>query len=419
MGYDLEIKWSDSKVLKLNLTGKKLEAHGQHGQATLLADDAGEKWLLKPFTKVLDVQSAEIPVLDVDIEGDPEEMKHRLHLWRVLNEYVASRLAEILGLNVPKCILVTYGKVSNFKLEPSTELAIPEDHIILDEDEAYDTAEEVYEISKRENYTVKTSRSFNKLLAEMSGSDNPSLVIGALIKFIPDSVNLQTYLDTQEDFDKAISEISSISSGFKLLPFDVWLNDPDRNQGNYLIKMDGDKTVDVYGLDYEMWSFGDDLWMDRDVIALGRSYLTAVIHRKTTIFDPRINETLFRIASLTKSQLTKLTRAPTLLCKFMEYHVKNTGLDPDERIKLLNVEQNLLDFLIETKPSLDKITLRIIRQIGLPENLKELEKAILAAADDDEESDDDSKSEEQDEPVDEDKEEEIFVPEDGDLDEDD
>jgi len=232
-------------------------------------------------------------------------------------------------------------------------------------------------------------------------------------------VNLQTYLDTQEDFDKAISEISSISSGFKLLPFDVWLNDPDRNQGNYLIKMDGDKTVDVYGLDYEMWSFGDDLWMDRDVVALGRSYLTAVIHRKTTIFDPRINETLFRIASLTKSQLTKLTRAPTLLCKFMEYHVKNTGLDPDERIKLLNVEQNLLDFLIETKPSLDKITLRIIRQIGLPKDLKELEKAILAAADDDEESDDDSKSEEQDEPVDEDKEEEIFVPEDEDLDEDD
>ncbi len=41
---DLELKW-DSKELKLNLTGKKLEAHGQHGQATILEEENGEKWL--------------------------------------------------------------------------------------------------------------------------------------------------------------------------------------------------------------------------------------------------------------------------------------------------------------------------------------------------------------------------------------
>jgi hypothetical protein len=36
------------------------------------------------------------------------------------------------------------------------------------------------------------------------------------------------------------------------------------------------------------------------------------------------------------------------------------------------------DFLFETRPRLEKLTMRIIRQIGLPQHLASLEKEIVA-----------------------------------------
>ncbi|MFW9993628.1 MAG: hypothetical protein ACFFD4_16400 [Candidatus Odinarchaeota archaeon] len=384
MNYDLIINWPELKrSLKLKITDRKMDVHGQHGRATILKDDDGESWLIKIFSKVIDTESRELFLLDVDIERNPDEIRDRLHLWRVLNEHTASRLAAKLGLTVPETVLITSSRISHFTLEPETELVLPDDVIILDkEDGGPDTAEEFYKLSSRENHTIETSEAFEDFLGRFSDNGDPSHVLGILVKYVPDTMNLDAFLDSR-DFNEARKSIGNLDSGYELLPFDVWLNDPDRNQGNYLIKMDSNNNpVEVYGLDYEMWSFADDIWMDEDEITKGRSYLTAVIHDNCTIFDPRLMETIFRISSISNEELASLTLAPRILCQFIEYHVRNSLLEADERIKLLNIEQNLWDFLYETKPKLDKLTRRIIRQIGLPDGLKELEKVIISGEDD-------------------------------------
>ena len=91
-------------------------------------------------------------------------MKDRLHLWRVLNEYVASTLAKKLELTVPEAILITSGQVSQLKLEPDQELPLPEDEIILDDEHTPETAEEYYQLSSREHYIIETSEQFEEIL---------------------------------------------------------------------------------------------------------------------------------------------------------------------------------------------------------------------------------------------------------------
>jgi hypothetical protein len=174
-----------------------------------------------------------------------------------------------------------------------------------------------------------------------------------------------------KDLDSAFEVIQDIDDGYHLLPFDIWLNDPDRNAGNYLLQFDENEVASrIWGIDYEMWSFGSDIWMEEDEITQGRSYLTAIIHPKSHIFDSRVNETFYRIRMLEDEEIVMMTKAPRLLCKFIEYHINKGNLNVDERIVLKQVEENLQDFLLESRPRSDKLSNLLVRQIGLPPDFK-------------------------------------------------
>jgi hypothetical protein len=309
-------------------------------------------------------------------------MKDRLQLWRVINEYTASNVGQDLELTVPEALLITSSKISNFSLEYSDILPLPSDEIVLDDDlGAPETAEEFYLLSMRENYRIDTSDGFESLLATFSESNDPTTVIGVLSRLIPNAKSIEQYLDEEPSFEKAIEKISSIDNAYKLIPFDTWLNDPDRNQGNYLIQFsdDGETPIDLWGIDYEMWSFSDDLLLigDEEDITHGRSYLTAIIHKSTNFFDKRILETFFKISCMRDEDIEVLSYAPVLICKFFEYQIKNGGIETDERFKLLQIEQNLRDFLFDSIPKIDKLSIRLINQIGLPVENRELEHDIL------------------------------------------
>ncbi|OLS20016.1 MAG: hypothetical protein HeimC3_42270 [Candidatus Heimdallarchaeota archaeon LC_3] len=376
MSFDIKIIWPDeNKTLELSLTGKKMDVHGQHGKSHILEAKNKEKWILKIFPRIID--NNEIDIMDLDIEGDTEQESRKLHFWRVLNEYVASQIAITLQLNVPEALIVTSSPVSKLRLEDDYKLKLREDEIILDDDEGSpETADELYRYHERDNYLIESSKNFDDLLASYSLTNRSTDVLGILIKFIPNSENLDQYLENN-DFDKAMENIKKLDDGFRLLPFDTWLNDPDRNQGNYLVEKNTKNGLKaIYGLDYEMWSFGSDIWMDQDEVTKGRSYLTAVIHNATHLFDDRVMETIFNISSLNDDVLEELTLAPKIICKFLEYNIENGHLDSDERLKLLSIEENMWDFLAETRPRVETLTLRIIKQIGLPKHLKSLQKKL-------------------------------------------
>jgi hypothetical protein len=340
--------------------------------------DNQERWLLKIFGHIIDIELKEIPFLDVDLSADPEKMKDRLQFWRALNEYNASLLAYELDLNVPVCYLITSQKISDFEVEKNSIIPLDEDEIVLDEDfGAPETADEFYYLTGREKYFLETSENFETLLRNYSLSKDETTVIGVLTRMVPNVKTLQGYFDVEE-FTTVVEKVSSLDDAYSLIPFDVWLNDPDRNQGNYLIQFDKDNNpVSLVGIDYEMWSFGSDIWQDVDIITQGRSYLTAVVHKSTNFFDDRILETFFKISTLSDIDIEYLTFAPVIMCKFIEYHINQKNLNSDERFKLLQIEENNRDFLFETVPKIDKLSLRLIRQIGLPSANKELEEKIL------------------------------------------
>ena len=356
---------------RFRITKKAMTAAGQHGKAIVLIDEQGKEWLLKTFSKFIDYEMKKILDLEVDIEDSPEESRHRMHLWRVLNELTASRLGQRLRLNVPGAFIVTSQQIADQPLEQTTILDLG-DVVILDEEEEDegDTAEEFYELSEREDYTLETSKKFEELLTKKSERGDSSTVLALIMEKIPDTVNLDEFLDTK-DLDGAFEIIQQIDDGYSLLPFDIWLNDPDRNAGNYLVQFDENKKPNIiWGIDYEMWALGSDIWMEEDEITKGRSYLTAVIHTKSNIFDPRVTETVHRIRSVNDEELTSMTRAPRILCKFFEYHITQKNIDPDERDVLKQVESNLEDFLIESRPRSDKLSDILIRQVGLPPDYK-------------------------------------------------
>lgn len=374
--WDLIIYSDDQKKNvkhKFQLSTKKLSASGQHGKATILVEESGKEWLLKTFGNLIDFEVKEIFNLDVDIKDTPERSRDRLHLWRLLNEITASRLGRKLHLNVPKTYLICSQKISDLKLLPTTPLELG-DVIVLDEEEGgNETADEFYTFEDRKEGGTKTSKRFEEFLASKSKRKKPDDVLALLQEKIPDSQNLDEYLDAnQDDLDGTFEKIQNIDDGFYLLPFDIWLNDPDRNAGNYLVQLDKNKNASrIWGIDYEMWAFGSDIWMEEDDITQGRSYLTAIIHPKSHVFDPRVTETFYRIRMLKDEEILQMTRAPRLLCKFFEYHINKGHINSDERIVLKQVEGNLEDFLLESRPRSDKLFETITRQIGLPEDFKE------------------------------------------------
>lgn len=357
---------------RFKITEKKLAAAGQHGKATIFVDEHGREWLLKTFSKIIDYENKEIMNLDVDIKDSPEKSRERLHLWRLLNEITASRLGRHLHLNIPRNYLIGSGKISKFPLKSSTSLKLG-DVVILDEEEGQaETANEFYDFEIRKSGSMQTSDKFENLLAAMSSSGNPEDVLGVLQEKIENSLNLDEYLDTHSGgFDSAFEEVGLLDDGFFLLPFDIWLNDPDRNAGNYLIQLDDNgKANRIWGIDYEMWSFGSDIWMEEDDITQGRSYLTAIIHPKSHIFDSRVNMTFYRIKMIQDEVIQKITKAPIFMCKFFEYHINKGNIKADERIILKQVEENLDDFLLESRPRPDKLSEIITRQIGLPKDFE-------------------------------------------------
>ena len=364
----------DQKQVKnrLRISEKQMTAAGQHGKATILVDDQEREWLVKIFSNLIDFEVQEIFNLDVDIKDSPEQSRDRLHLWRLLNEITASRLGQRLLLNVPNTYLICSQKVASFPLKKMTPLALG-DVVILDEETGQaETANEYYGFDDRIEGSIKTSKRFEDLLAAKSKQKQSDDVLALLQEKIPESQNLDEYLDEhQEDLDSAFKTIQEIDDGFLLLPFDIWLNDPDRNAGNYLVQLDKKKHAKrIWGIDYEMWSFGSDIWMDEDEITKGRSYLTAIIHPKSHIFDPRVNQTFYRIRMLTDEEIQTMTKAPRLACKFFEYHINKGNLDAEERIVLKQIEENLQDFLLESRPRSDKLSETIVKQVGLPKDFK-------------------------------------------------
>ncbi|MFX1422978.1 MAG: hypothetical protein ACFFB2_11745 [Promethearchaeota archaeon] len=372
--WDLVIFETPDKKAVLNrfrLTEKTMSAAGQHGMATILEDDNGKEWLLKTFANIIDFELKEILDLEVDLKESPEDSRDRMHLWRTFNELTASRLGRRLRLNVPEALIVCSQQIADHPLEKSSALPLG-DVIILDEDEEAETAEEYYEFSQRETYSLETSSRFEQILAAKSGRGDPSVVLALLLEKISNTINLDEFLDSLEgDLDGAFATIQQVDDGYSLLPFDIWLNDPDRNAGNYLVQLDESKQIHkIWGIDYEMWALGSDIWMEEDEITQGRSYLTAIIHPKSNIFDPRINQTVYRIRNLSDDDLSAMTRMPQLACKYFEYHIGHKNLEPDERIKLKQVETNLEDFLIESRPRSDKLSDILVRQIGLPDDFE-------------------------------------------------
>jgi hypothetical protein len=357
---------------RLRISEKEMTAAGQHGKATILVDEEGKEWLVKVFSNLIDFEVKEIFNLDVDIKDSPEQSRDRLHLWRIFNEITASRLGKRLLLNVPNTYMICSQKIASFPLEKSTPLALG-DVVILDEETGQaETADEYYSFDDRIEGSIKTSKRFEKLLAAKSKQNKSDDVLALLQEKIPDSQNLDEYLDEhQDDLDSAFKTIQEIDDGFLLLPFDIWLNDPDRNAGNYLVQLDKNKhATRIWGIDYEMWSFGSDIWMDEDEITKGRSYLTAIIHPKSHVFDPRVNQTFYRIRMLSDEEIQNMTKAPRLACKFIEYHIDKGNLDAEERIVLKQIEENLQDFLLESRPRSDKLSETIVKQVGLPKDFK-------------------------------------------------
>ena len=372
VNWDLTIFDSSTKtniVNQFRLTEQVMETAGQHGHSIVLKDIYEGEWLLKIFPNIIDFELKEIQDLEVDIEESPEINQDRMHLWRILNELTASRLAQRLHLNVPKVIIITSQVISDFNLSPQTSLSLG-DVVIFDDEGAPETTDEYYQYSERDPYSLETSIRFEEILSKKSNDKTSSSPIALLIQKIPNSVNLDQYFDSvAKGIDEAFEEIQSLDDGYYLLPFDLWLNDPDRNVGNYLVTLnDQKKAIKIWGIDYEMWALGSDIWMEEDEITKGRSYLTAIIHNNTNIFDPRINHTVFRIRNLSDEEIHWMARAPQLLCKYFEYHISRGTLLPDERIRLKQVEINLEDFLTESRPRSDKLSNLLIKQIGMPKD---------------------------------------------------
>jgi hypothetical protein len=211
---------------RFRISEKEMTAAGQHGKATVLEDENGKEWLLKTFGNIIDFEVNKIMDLEVDIHESPDEGRHRMHIWRVLNELTASRLGQILKLNVPKAIVVCSQQIADHSLEASSQLALGDVIILDDEEGTPETADEYYGFTSRESYTLEASQLFEKILSDKSSNNDSTTVLGLLMEKIPHTMNLDEYLDSHsDDFDDAFQSIREIDDGYYLLPFDIWLNE--------------------------------------------------------------------------------------------------------------------------------------------------------------------------------------------------
>ncbi|MHA2232365.1 MAG: hypothetical protein ACXAB4_07725 [Candidatus Hodarchaeales archaeon] len=115
----------------------------------------------------------------------------------------------------------------------------------------------------------------------------------------------------------------------------------------------------------EMWSMGADI-PDEDDSTKGRSYLAAILHKNTSLEDPRILQTLLKIKMLPKTTIEAIAKLPFFLLQFVEYHIAKGNLDADEREKIKSTELNLFDCLWETKPKMSRLEEILETQLGSP-----------------------------------------------------
>ncbi|MFX0067002.1 MAG: hypothetical protein ACFFC7_33125, partial [Candidatus Hermodarchaeota archaeon] len=245
---------------KMTLKGSE----GQHG-APLIFEDVkrNQKWLLKVFPNTIDQEFQGIADIEVDLGRSAEETKHLQHFHRPANEYVASRLAHELGVNVPEAIIVVSKAVNEFNIDSNTPLSLEEDIVILDNAEQHDTVEEYYNYQLHPDQKSYCSERFDTILLEYCHQkgykiETADQVIGVLTRFIPRSKNLDVFLDVKgKAFEEKIEKLRSLKHARSLIPFDVWLGGPDRNAGNYLIYKPKSRVHQIMGIDYEMWSFAE------------------------------------------------------------------------------------------------------------------------------------------------------------------
>jgi hypothetical protein len=366
----LKISFPNGTRLDLEYSGEKI-AGGQHGSPLVFQDrNSLKKYILKPFYNAIDSEFNQLNALDVDLSWEAARSKDRGQFSRIANEIVASRVATALSLKVPYCFPVVSSEVADFQIDPKEQLLLDPKVKILDETGEPETYEEFYRFQEREIAILDASEELDDILFSRRSGDyppDPSFVIGIFSEFIPNSEDFASAMDkaTEENYlDEWVDEIRENDSGFELLPFDTWLNDPDRNNQNYLIqKENGQKAI--WGIDYEMFSFGADI-PEEDDSTKGRSYLAAILHKNTSLGDPRILQTLMKIKMLSEETITAVTRLPFLILQYVEFHIAKGNLDPDEREKIKSTEQNLFDCLWETKPKMSRLETTLEQQIGSP-----------------------------------------------------
>ncbi|MFQ5977264.1 MAG: hypothetical protein ACE5OZ_03910 [Candidatus Heimdallarchaeota archaeon] len=367
----LKISFPDGTHLDLESTEDKIVG-GQHGSPLVFQDRRTlRKFILKPFFNAIDAEFSQLNALDVDLSWEAARSKDRGQFGRIANEIIAARTAAKLSLNVPFCFPIVSSEVANFQIKPEENLALDPNVRILDDTGQPETYEEYYRFQTREIAILDVSSEFDEVLFSRKAGDyppDPSFVIGIISEYIPNSIDLASAMDRASEenrLDEWIDEIRENDSGFDLLPFDTWLNDPDRNNQNYLVQEDGGVSRGVWGIDYEMWSMGADI-PDEDDSTKGRSYLAAILHKNTSLEDPRILQTLLKIKMLPKTTIEAIVKLPFLLLQYVEYHIAKGNLDADEREKIKSTERDLFDCLWETKPKMSRLEEILETQLGSP-----------------------------------------------------
>ncbi|MFX0092977.1 MAG: hypothetical protein ACFFBD_14555, partial [Candidatus Hodarchaeota archaeon] len=287
------------------------------------------------------------------------------HFHRAANEYVAFRLAHQLGVQVPESFIITSKNIGEFPLDKTKPLDLGENVIIFDEAAPIETIGEFYNFKNRLDQNPRYSDRFDSFLMKQVDEGGYEVqqvedVIAVLSQFIPGTTNLDAFLDERREiYQEKIKELRSLKNARKLIPFDVWLSGPDRNAGNYLV--DNSNPRQVFGIDYEMWSFAETDIIEEDDITKGRSYLTAVLHPATSMQDPIIKKSLEKIMCLSEQDIKQICQLPCCYVKFVEYMIAKGIIKPDEREKLILLEENLKDFLWETR---NRLREKLAHQIG-------------------------------------------------------
>ena len=353
---ELEIHTPDGRRMILTFSGEYMGESGQHGRSAIFIDKkTKKKWMVKIFPHCIDPELG-IDPLPVDLGWSSEEMRTRCQYARAASEVVASIVAQKLDLNVPEVFVVPSENVASFEIKSNHPLPLEKGTKQFVDKEDQETFEEHYQISEREDYTLKKAKKWDDYIISETGTSNPEHTLALVSELIPDAMTIDQACD-KEGTDEIFKNLRESNSGYYLLPYDVWLNDPDRNAGNYLLTkhdMSEDDVWKVFGIDYEMWSFGETDIIDPDDILKGRGYLAAILHKTATSSDSRVLETLHKIRSLSESDVIRLSKLPLSMIKFVEYNIAS-GLAEENRDVVRQLEENFKDFLWESKPRMSRL----------------------------------------------------------------